>query len=420
MSSYYESSNGSEFKLKNKFKSAGKSELPGGEESSSDHKTNDVTTIKETKQEKEEETNEDANELGAKLIRAELMGDDALVGQLRARLEVARSKKLNHNTNPHAESTTSKSMTKNNGRKGKFSSSNTQIASIDMEQAKMLKRNYHGDEYDDFGEVKTKKKRNVNSTSSSSRSSNNETTFGTSTKDQFKHSINSNDSSLCENCEYCFDNVKKHLVVSIGKYSYLCLPSTESLVDGNCFIVPMAHQSSSVTCDEEIWNEIQDFRRTLVKMFDLKKQDCIFYEQYSHTKKFSHMIIECVPIGRQASNVAPGYFKKALQESEHEFKAQNKQLIYLKSNNPEQSIRNVLPKSMPYFTVNFGLDHGYAHVIENDEAFPSHFAKEVIGGILDLDPMQWRRTRLDDFTRQSKKAVEFLKWWKPFDFNQKL
>ena len=34
-----------------------------------------------------------------------------------------------------------------------------------------------------------------------------------------------------------------------------------------------------------------------------------------------------------------------------------------------------IPKHMPYFTVAFGLDDGYAHIIENNEAFPSHFAK---------------------------------------------
>lgn len=30
---------------------------------------------------------------------------------------------------------------------------------------------------------------------------------------------------------------------------------------------------------------------------------------------------------------------------------------------------------MPYFAVNFGMDDGYAHVIENDDNFPDHFAK---------------------------------------------
>ena len=75
---------------------------------------------------------------------------------------------------------------------------------------------------------------------------------------------------------------------------------------------------------------------------------------------------------------------------------------------------------MPYFSVEFGLDDGYAHIIENSEAFPPYFAKvfsnnflflfffiiylcifnkkkkEIIGGILDMDdPLFWRRPKKD-------------------------
>jgi hypothetical protein len=101
---------------------------------------------------------------------------------------------------------------------------------------------------------------------------------------------------------------------------------------------------------------------------------------------------------------------------------------------------------MPYFAVQFDIDDGYAHVIENSEAFPQHFAKvsylvyyyyylfiffcifitylknitlkEVIGGILDLDPLEWRRPRKESFSVQSNKVIEFLKWWKDYDFNK--
>lgn len=97
---------------------------------------------------------------------------------------------------------------------------------------------------------------------------------------------------------------------------------------------------------------------------------------------------------------------------------------------------------MPYFAVNFGLTEGFAHVIENSEAFPPHFAKvkpslfqsinkriyfnkqsfilkEIIGGILDLDPFLWRRPQKEDFSHQSRKVIEFLKWWKSYEFNKK-
>lgn len=44
--------------------------------------------------------------------------------------------------------------------------------------------------------------------------------------------------------------------------------------------------------------------------------------------------------------------------------------------------------------------------------------KETLGGILDLDPLSWLRPRKEEFGAQSKKVIEFQKWWKAFDFNK--
>jgi hypothetical protein len=160
------------------------------------------------------------------------------------------------------------------------------------------------------------------------------------------------------------------LISSIGKYCYLALPSTKSLVAGHCYISPLNHCSSSVTCDEEVWSEIQEFRRALVKMFNSKRMDCVFFEQYSLNKKYSHLIIECIPLDMSVSSMAPIYFKKAIQEAESEW-CENKSIIDLK----KQNIRKSIPRNMPYFNVNFGLEDGYAHIIEKIEAFDDCFAK---------------------------------------------
>jgi hypothetical protein len=39
--------------------------------------------------------------------------------------------------------------------------------------------------------------------------------------------------------------------------------------------------------------------------------------------------------------------------------------------------------SFPYFHVEFGLDGGFAHVIEDAEQFPQNFGKSVICGLLE-------------------------------------
>ena len=82
-----------------------------------------------------------------------------LVKSLKARLEVAREKttaKKTTTTTPINNSNNNHGF-KNKNRQNKHSSGgNGQVADIDFEQANMLKRNYHGDEYDDFGQVKQK------------------------------------------------------------------------------------------------------------------------------------------------------------------------------------------------------------------------------------------------------------------------
>ena len=137
-----------------------------------------------------------------------------MVKSLKARLEVAREQCGGNvsNTKPHTNH--HQNQHKKNKKGHTYPS---KIADIDMDQAKILKRNYHGDEYDDFGQVKQKKKKNQHQTQNANKHPSSSSSFGDAGCD-VKQMINKNDASLAENCEYCFDNVQKHLVVSIGKY----------------------------------------------------------------------------------------------------------------------------------------------------------------------------------------------------------
>ncbi|KAJ9600229.1 hypothetical protein L9F63_009476 [Diploptera punctata] len=123
------------------------------------------------------------------------------------------------------------------------------------------------------------------------------------------------------------------------------------------------------------------------------------------------MLIECVPMDKKIGDLAPIYFKKAILECETEW-ATNKKLVDLKN----KDVRRAVPKGLPYFTVDFGLDPGFAHVIEDEKIFPRNFAQEIIGGMLDLDHSIWRKQRKDNFDAQRKKVMQFAEWWKPYDF----
>ncbi|XP_015276375.1 PREDICTED: CWF19-like protein 2 [Gekko japonicus] len=218
-----------------------------------------------------------------------------------------------------------------------------------------------------------------------------------------------------EKCPHCFGSpeLPKHLIIAIGNKVYLSLPNYQSLTEGHCLIAPMQHYTAATLLDEDIWEEIQAFRKTLVKMFEAEDQDCVFLETHLSTKKRYHMVYECIPLPREVGDMAPIYFKKAIMECDEEW-SMNKKLIDLSS----KDVRKCVPKGLPYFSVDFGLQAGFAHVIEDQHKFPLYFGKEIIGGMLDLEPRLWRKGLRENFEDQRKKVLHFAQRWKPYDFTR--
>ncbi|NXC39884.1 C19L2 protein, partial [Penelope pileata] len=219
-----------------------------------------------------------------------------------------------------------------------------------------------------------------------------------------------------EKCPYCFDSseLSKHLIIAIGTKVYLSLPSNQSLIEGHCLIAPLQHHTAATLLDEEIWEEIQTFRTALVKMFEAKGLDCVFMETNMSMKKRYHMVYECIPLPKEVGDMAPIYFKKAIMESDEEW-SMNKKIIDLSS----KDVRKSVPRGLPYFSVDFGLQGGFAHIIEDQHKFPYYFGKEIIGGMLDLEPRLWRKGIRQNFEEQRKKVLQFAQWWKPYDFTKK-
>ncbi|XP_045559947.1 CWF19-like protein 2 isoform X1 [Salmo salar] len=215
-----------------------------------------------------------------------------------------------------------------------------------------------------------------------------------------------------EKCHHCFSNpeLQKHLLIAIGTKVYLSLPGGVSLTEGHCLITPLQHHCSATGLDEDVWTEIQVFRRALVQMFESQDQDCVFMETHMNPKRRQHMVLECIPLPRELGDMAPIYFKKAIMECDEEW-AMNKKVVDLSS----KDIRHAVPRGLPYFSVDFGLQGGFAHVIENEHKFPHYFGKEIVGGMLDVEPRIWRKSIRESFDDLRKKVLEFSQWWKPFD-----
>lgn len=216
-------------------------------------------------------------------------------------------------------------------------------------------------------------------------------------------------------CKFCFENVPKHLIIAVGLKVYLCLPGQRSMVEGHCFIVPIQHETQGTKCDEDVWDEIKIFQKGLTDMFKNAGKGCLFFETSLNLKRHPHMHVECIPVPKETGEMAPLYFKKALQECESEW-AQNRQILDLS----KKDVRHAIPKGFPYFSIEFGTTGGYAHVIDGEKTFSSFFGREVIGGMLDMDETQWRCSHNEAFEEQRKKVVKFAEEWKHYDCTKRL
>lgn len=223
-----------------------------------------------------------------------------------------------------------------------------------------------------------------------------------------------------ERCQFCFENPSrpKHLVISIANFTYMMLPQWQPVVQGHCCILPMQHESAVRTVDNNVLEEIRNFKKCLIRMFANQDQEVVFMETViGLAKQQRHCLIECVPIPCQLAKEAPLYFKKAIDEAEDEWgQHEMKKLIQTTGN-----LRNVIPENFAYFHVEFGLDRGFVHVIDDDNNFRSSFGLNVIRGLLKLpEEDMHRRRRPEPLENQRQAVANFARDWEPFDWTKQL
>ncbi|XP_073155380.1 uncharacterized protein [Henckelia pumila] len=223
-----------------------------------------------------------------------------------------------------------------------------------------------------------------------------------------------------ERCQFCFVNPTrpKHLTISIANFTYLSLPQMQPIVSGHSYIMTLQHESSTRTVDDNVWDEIRNFKKCLIMMFSKQERDVVFLETVlglAHQKR--HCLVECVPLPRKIAKQAPVYFKKAIDEAEDEWSQHNaKKLI----DTSEKGLRNSIPKNFPYFHVEFGLDKGFVHVIDDEKGFRSSFGLDIIRGMLLPAEDMHRRSRHESLERQKQAVASFASDWEPFDWTKQL
>lgn len=390
-------------------------------------------------------TDKEMNDIAAKIVKAEILGNTAMIQELKDKLERARAHRKNSSSvvkdneenvmlmrtdakgfsrplnapetqDNHSKRKKKKLETHDAGNRLKYFADddkyslkqmfeNEKYNTSEQQDSEFLKLTSKVAKLDDMDDIFMDKIRNEKSSDKEHRRE----------RDRAIREHERMSSSL-DNCQQCIQSASmpKHLMVSLGETVYLSLPPHEPLTEGHCLLIPNRHVPCATQLDENEWSELNDFRKSLTNMFLAQDDDVIFYETVLNSHTYSHMVIHCVPVPKEQGDLAPIYFKKAIDECETEWST-NKKLINLAG----KDVRRAVPKGLPYFFVSFGMSEGFAHVIEDERDFPRYFAAEVIGGILDLHHSKWRKPRSEKFDVQKARVLQFSNNWKQFDCTNK-
>lgn len=212
-------------------------------------------------------------------------------------------------------------------------------------------------------------------------------------------------------------------VVSLGMRTYLTLTAEPEVSEGGAVIVPIDHHRNLLECDDDEWEEIRNFMKSLTRLYHEQGRDVIFYENAARPHRYAHATLVAVPIPYELGATAPAFFKEGILARDEEW-SQNSKLIDTGKKAREgmgrMAFRRSLAKEMPYFHVWFDLDGGLGHVVENEQKWPRGdlFAREILGGMVDAPPnviakqARWRKG--------DGRVAEFRKGWRKFDWTRVL
>jgi hypothetical protein len=213
-------------------------------------------------------------------------------------------------------------------------------------------------------------------------------------------------------------------VVSLATRTYLTLPTEPEVSDGGAVIVPIQHRTNLLECDDDEWEEIRNFMKSLTRLYHDQGRDVIFYENAARPERKGHAALNVVPLPYSLGETAPAFFEEAFLTSEEEWSQHKKIIDTLKKSKDglgKLAFRRSIVKEAPYFHVWFEIDGGLGHIVEDPNRWPRGdlFAREIIGGMLDVAADVIKRQ--GRWERGHDRRVDgFRKKWKKFDWTRVL
>ncbi|KAF2290348.1 hypothetical protein GH714_011799 [Hevea brasiliensis] len=165
-------------------------------------------------------------------------------------------------------------------------------------------------------------------------------------------------------------------------------------------------------------------KSVLAKRILTQQERCLFC--FENPNRPKHLVVSIANFTYlmlpQWQSVVPGHCcilpMQAIDEAEDEWSQHNaKKLI----DTSVKGLRGSIPKDFPYFHVEFGLNKGFVHVIDDETQFKSSLGLNVIRGMLRLpEEDMFRRRRHESVESQKQAVANFARDWEPFDWTKQL
>jgi hypothetical protein len=178
------------------------------------------------------------------------------------------------------------------------------------------------------------------------------------------------------------------LVVAESEHAYVAA-DVYAMLDGQFILSSRAPCSMVTQMEDDTYAELRNWQKSIVRFNESKGKQTIFVET---VEKVPSKEAAMMGSGPQTVVVAyPGdfdygdakiYFSKAFQESDAEW-SQHKKVIPT-----PKGIRGKVPPGFPYIHVDFGLQYGLGHVIEETDSSPHmwrDFGRDVVLGMMEMD-----------------------------------
>ena len=221
--------------------------------------------------------------------------------------------------------------------------------------------------------------------------------------------------SITSKCFWWMESSRfqKHLLIALGNHVSLSMaPAHASLFPGDhLYLVPIQYSDTMVGCNSDTWNEIYRFQQALREMYAKENKGVIFLETVLQSAKGSWQTrLEAIAVPNRVAEDAPMYFKSALTEQVEEWGTHTKLL-----STKNKGLQRTIPNRFAYFFVEWKVGDGFAQIIETAE-FPKDFGVDTIAGMMQLDPVRFRRKQRQSLEEDRTMVLNFCSRWKPVDW----